>query len=41
MAREEEIAALKAKIKARSGKPGFGANVETLKARLAELEGAE
>jgi hypothetical protein len=37
----EEIAVLKAKIKARQGKLGFASNVAALKARLAELEGAE
>ncbi len=41
MTRQEEIAALKAKLKARDGKPGFTANVEMLKARIAELEAAE
>ena len=38
MTREEEIAALKAKIRAREGKTGFAQNVADLKARLAELE---
>lgn len=31
-------AELKAKIKAREGKPGYKTNVEHLKARLAEME---
>jgi hypothetical protein len=41
MAREEEREALKAKLRAREGKPGFAANVEALKARIAELEAPE
>lgn len=39
MAPQEELAALKAKLRAREGKPGFKANVEAIKARIAELEG--
>ena len=39
MTREQEIAALKAKIAARENTSGFKQNVEALKARLAELEG--
>ncbi len=35
---EEELAALRAKLKARDGKPGFKANVEAIKAKIAELE---
>lgn len=35
-----ELELLKAKLKAREGKPGFSANVEAIKARIAELEGA-
>jgi hypothetical protein len=38
MAHEEEIAALKAKVKAREGRAGFAENVAALKARIAELE---
>lgn len=38
MTREEELAALKAKLKAREGKPGFAANVAEIKARIAQLE---
>lgn len=41
MSAAEEIAALKAKLKAREGRPGFGANVEEIKRRIAELEGRE
>lgn len=41
MTREEELEALKAKLQAREGKPGFAANVEALKARIAELEAPE
>lgn len=38
MTREEEIAALKAKLKAREDRPGFNANVEALRLRIAQLE---
>ena len=38
MTPEEELAALKAKLKVRQNKTGFAANVEALKARIAELE---
>jgi len=41
MDRNEEIAAVKAKIRARESKPGFASNVAMLKARLAKLEGGE
>lgn len=34
----EEIEKLRSKIQARENKPGYGANVEELKRRLAELE---
>lgn len=37
----EELAALKAKMKAREGKPGFKTNVEALRKRIAELEGSD
>ena len=40
MADSPEIAAVKAKIKARENQPGFAQNVAELKARLAELEGS-
>jgi hypothetical protein len=40
MTREEELAALKAKLRAREGKGGLGANVAAIKARIAELENA-
>lgn len=40
MTREEEIAALKAKLKARRDRPGFAANVAEIEARIAELEAA-
>lgn len=36
----EELADLKAKLKAREGKPGLADNVAALKARIAELEAA-
>jgi hypothetical protein len=36
----EELAALKAKLRAREGVPGFVDNVRELKARIAELEAA-
>jgi hypothetical protein len=36
--RGEELAALKAKLKAREGRPGFAANTAELKQRIAELE---
>ena len=39
MTRQEELDALKAKLRAREGKPGFSANVAALKKRIAELEG--
>lgn len=38
MTREEQIADVKAKIRAREGKGGYAKNVEALKAKLAELE---
>lgn len=38
MTPQEQLAALKAKLKAREGRPGFGANVEDLRARIARLE---
>ena len=38
MTREQEIAALKAKIAARDNKSGFKQNLDALRARLAELE---
>jgi len=34
-----ELQELKAKLKAREGKPGFADNVAEIKARIAELEG--
>lgn len=40
MSPSEELAALKAKLRAREGKPGFTENVADLKARIAELERA-
>ena len=36
-----ELEDLKAKLKARRDRPGFGANVELIEARIAELEAAE
>jgi len=38
MTRDEELVSLKAKLKAREGKPGYALNVIALKARIAELE---
>lgn len=35
-----ELEQLKAKLAAREGRPGFKQNVEALKKRIAELEGA-
>ncbi len=35
---EDELSALKDKLKMRDGKPGFAANIEAIKARIAELE---
>lgn len=37
----EELAALKAKLARRKGKPGFADNVQAIEARIAELETAE
>lgn len=37
---EEELADLKAKLKARRNKPGYASNVAALEARIAELEAA-
>ncbi len=34
----EELVDLKAKLKAREGKPGLAANVEAIKARIEELQ---
>ena len=33
-----EVAALKAKLKAREGQPGWAKNIEAIRARIAELE---
>lgn len=41
MTREEELASLKAKLKARKDKPGMKDNVAAIEARIAELEGAD
>lgn len=41
MTNEEEIAALKAKLSARKGRPGYADNVKAIEARIAELEEAE
>ena len=35
---KEEIAALKAKLRKREGRPGFEENCEEIRARIAELE---
>lgn len=37
---KEELAALKAKLKARENRPGYADNIEAIKARIAKLEGA-
>lgn len=37
MTKEEELAGLRAKLKAREGKAGLAANVEAIKARIREL----
>lgn len=36
---EQELSALRAKLAARQGKPGFAANVAAIRQRIAELEG--
>jgi hypothetical protein len=41
MTREEEIEALKAKLKARQGKAGYEENVKALEAEIARLEAEE
>lgn len=38
MSKEAELLALKAKVKARTGKPGYATNCEALKAAIARLE---
>ena len=38
MTKEQELAALRAKLAAREGRPGYGPNVAELKARIAVLE---
>lgn len=38
MTRDEEIAALEAKLKTREGRPGFKANADALKARIERLK---
>lgn len=38
MTRDEELADLKAKLRAREGKSGFKSNVDAIKARIAKLE---
>lgn len=37
---KDELAALKAKLNVRRGKPGFAQNVREIEARIAELERA-
>jgi len=39
--RTERLAALKEMLAAREGQPGFEANVEAIKAQIAELESGE
>lgn len=41
MSPEEELASLKAKLKASRGKGGLGERVKAIEARIAELENAE
>lgn len=38
MAREEELAALRAKLSKRRDRPGYADNVKAIEARIAELE---
>lgn len=38
MTRDEELAALKAKLAARKDRPGYGDNVKAIERRIAELE---
>jgi hypothetical protein len=38
MTRDEELAALRAKLAAREGRTGLAENVREIKARIAELE---
>jgi hypothetical protein len=38
MTRDEELSALKAKLKARQDRPGYAANVKAIEARIALLE---
>jgi hypothetical protein len=38
MTPEEELALRKEQLRRRQGKPGYSANVDALKARIAELE---
>jgi phosphopentomutase len=41
MTREEELAALRAKLGKRRDRPGYAENVKALEARIAELEAQE
>ncbi len=41
MTRDEELAALKAKLAARKDRRGFASNVKAIEARIAELEASE
>lgn len=38
MTRDEELAELRRKLKARQGRPGLEENVKAIEARIAELE---
>lgn len=38
MTKDEELAALRAKLRARENQPGYKDNVAAIKARVAELE---
>jgi hypothetical protein len=39
--RDEELADLKARLKAAQGRSGYGATVEAIKERIAELEATD
>lgn len=41
MDRDKELERLRGILRAREGRPGYADNVKAIKARIAELEGAE
>lgn len=41
MTREDELAALRAKLAKRQNRPGYADNVKAIEARIAELEASE